>query len=309
MPLPDELQELARRVSNWGRWGPDDERGTLNLIDAAAVRRGVACVRKGVAFSLAIPFDADGPQLGTIPGRVNPIHTVTAVNLSFTGDADDFTTSDDRVDLGVQAATHWDTLAHVGYGGLLYNGVPNSVVTEGEGATRLGVEAIGPVTSRGIVLDVARALGDDPLPGGHPISAADLDAALELAGIVPEPGDVALVRTGQLAVLRAGDKKRFMMKSPGLSTKSIEWFHDHQWAAVAIDTLPFECYPYEDPAVMLPVHMIQLRDMGLLQGQLWDLDPLAIDCASDGAYGCLLVANPVPLTHGIGGIVAPVAVK
>ncbi len=309
MPLPEELHELARRVSNWGRWGADDERGTLNLIDAAAVQRGVACVRKGVAFSLAIPFDADGPQLGTIPGRVNPIHTVTAVNVAFTGDPDDFTTSDDRVDLGVQAATHWDTLAHVGYGGVLYNGVPNSVVTEADGATRLGVEAIGPVTSRGIVLDVARALDEDPLPGGHPITADDLDAALGLTGITPEPGDVALVRTGQLAVLRAGDKKRFSMQSPGLSTKSIEWLHAHQWAAVATDALTFECYPCEDPAVLFPVHMIQLRDMGLLQGQLWDLDMLASDCASDGAYGCLLVANPVPITHGIGGIVAPVAVK
>ena len=72
MALPDELKALAAKVSNRGRWGDDDQRGTLNLIDEAARLRGVAAVRDGRAFSLAIPFDEDGPQTGGIPGRVNP---------------------------------------------------------------------------------------------------------------------------------------------------------------------------------------------------------------------------------------------
>jgi len=114
MPLPADLQALAARVSNWGRWGDDDERGTLNLIDAAAVRRGAAEVRTGRCFSLSIPFDANGPQTGAIPGRVNPELRSLAVNAPLTGDPSDFTTSDDAVSLGVQAATHWDALAHVG---------------------------------------------------------------------------------------------------------------------------------------------------------------------------------------------------
>src|SRR5690242_1397324 len=98
MALPEQLQELARRVSNWGRWGDDDERGTLNLIDAAAVLRGVAAVRRGATFSLAIPMNADGPQTGGIPGRINPQRRMIAVNQSYTGDPNDFTTSDDAVD-------------------------------------------------------------------------------------------------------------------------------------------------------------------------------------------------------------------
>src|SRR3954467_1052912 len=130
MALPEELQELARRVSNWGRWGSDDERGTLNFVTPDAVLRGVASVRRGVSFSLAIPMNDDGPQTGGIPGRINPQHRMIAVNQSFTGDASDFTTNDDAVDMGVQAATHWDALAHVGYENLLYNDLPATEITE-----------------------------------------------------------------------------------------------------------------------------------------------------------------------------------
>src|SRR3954447_4924968 len=144
MALPEELQELARRVSNWGRWGSDDERGTLNFVTPDAVLRGVACVRRGVAFSLTIPMNADGPQTGGIPGRINPQHRMIAVNQNYTGDASDFTTSDDAVEMGIQAATHWDALSHVGYDNRLYNDIPADAVTEA-GAARLGVEHFGAI--------------------------------------------------------------------------------------------------------------------------------------------------------------------
>lgn len=306
--LPEPLRELAARVSNRGRWGDDDQRGTLNLIDAAAVRRGAAAVRQGRAFSLAIPFDAYGPQTGAIPGRDNPTREMIARNVAYTGDPAGFTTSDDRVTMGVQAATHWDALSHVGYEGRLYNATPDSVVTDA-GATALGIERFGPVATRGILLDVARLHGLDHFDDGHPITGDDLDGAVAATGLTVEPGDIVLVRTGHMHFLRIGEKDRYRTTSPGLSTRSIEWFHDHDVAGVATDTLVFECFPCEDPAVLLPVHMIHLRDMGLAQGQLWHLDDLAADCASDGHYDVWLTATPIPLTGSTGGIVAPTAVK
>jgi kynurenine formamidase len=308
MGLPDHLRQLAARVSNAGRWGPDDQRGTLNLVDAAAVARGVAAARQGRAFSLAIPFDEDGPQTGGIPGRDNPRRTMHMVNVAYTGDRDDFCTSDDAVTMGVQAATHWDALAHVSYEGRLYNGVPASVVDE-HGAHRLGIEHVGPVASRGVLADVARLHGVDHFDDGHPIGGDDLEAALARQGVGVERGDILLVRTGQMHFLREGDRQRFANPSPGLSTGSIEWLHDHDVAAVATDTLAYEVWPPEDPAVLLPVHMIDLVDMGLVQGQLWALDELAADCAGDGQYDFLLVATPLPLTRSTGGAVAPTAVK
>jgi kynurenine formamidase len=99
------------------------------------------------------------------------------------------------------------------------------------------------------------------------------------------------------------------MVCPGLSTKSIEWFHDHDVAGVATDTFVLECFPCEDPAVLLPIHMIHLRDMGLAQGQIWALDELAADCAADGQHEVQLVATPIPLTGASGGMVAPTAIK
>ncbi|HEY8544620.1 MAG TPA: cyclase family protein [Acidimicrobiales bacterium] len=323
MALPPRLKELAARVANTGRWGPDDERGTLNLLTPEAVLRGVRAVRQGKVFSLAIPFDEDGPQTGAIPGRDNPAREMLMVNTPFTGDPDDFCTSDDKVTMGVQAATHWDALAHVSYEGRLYNGIPAGAV-DASGASRLGIDRFGPVVGRGILADVARAHGVDHFDEAHPITGDDLDAALALAGgdgpgtgagtgtgtgLTVEPGDILLVRTGQMHWLREGDKDRYGHPAPGLSTQSVEWLRDHDVAAVATDTLAFEVFPGEDPAVLLPVHLLHLVDMGLVQGQLWALDELAADCAADGQYDFLLTATPLPLTRAVGGPVAPTAVK
>ncbi|HEX2578595.1 MAG TPA: cyclase family protein [Aquihabitans sp.] len=306
--LPQHLLDLAARVSNEGRWGPDDRRGTLNLIDADAVLRGAAAVRQGEVFSLAIPFGPEGPQTGGIPGRDNPAREMIAVNVAYTGDAEGFCTSDDRVAMGVQAATHWDALAHVGYGHRLYNGVPDSVVTEA-GAAELGIDAFGPVASRGLLLDIARLHGVDHFDDGYPITGEDLDRAASAAGVVVQPGDLVMVRTGHMHFLRIGERDRYREVSPGLSTRSIEWIRDHDVAGVATDTLVFECFPGEDPEVLLPVHMIHLRDLGLAQGQLWHLDDLAAHCGDDGQHDVLLTATPIPLTGGLGGMVAPTAIK
>ena len=308
MPFPPELQDLASRVSNWGRWGADDRRGTLNLITPEAVQRGAAAVRRGVSFSLAIPFDEDGPQTGAIPGRINPKHTMLRPVTPIFGDAADYADTDDVVEMGVQAATHWDALSHVGYGGRLYNDVPFDDVTD-DGSTRLGIEHYGPIVTRGVLLDIARLHGVDHFDDAHVIDGADLDAAVAGAGVTVEAGDAVLVRTGQMHWLRQGDRNRFGQPAPGLGVGAVEWFHDRDVAAVATDTLSFEVWPCEDPNVLLPVHMLDLRDVGLVQGQLWHLDELATDCADDGVYEFLLSATPLPITGAVGGPVAPAATK
>jgi len=303
--LPPEFYELAEKVSNWGRWGADDERGTLNLVDADVVHRGAACARTGKTFSLALPLDEHGPQTGVIPGRDNPRHTMVAVNMPY---GEDFRTSDDAVSMGLQAATHWDALAHVSYDGKLYNGFPASAVTEG-GASRCGIDKVGTVVGRGVLLDVARARGVERLEGAVALTAEDLDAACALGRLQVEAGDVVLVRTGQMALLEAGDREAYSHPSPGPSTGTVEWFHSHDVAAVATDNLTFEVFPCEREDVLFPVHLLHLRDMGLTQGQNWDLDDLAADCADDGVYEFLLHATPEPFTAATGAPVVPVAVK
>jgi kynurenine formamidase len=310
LPLSEPLRELAARVSNWGRWGDDDELGTLNLIDAAAAQRGAAAVRTGERLSLAIRLDQNGPQVGSIPGRINPLHAMVAINQSYTGVDGDICFNDDLATLGLQSCTHWDALSHASYEGLLYNGFAADTVTAAGGATRCGIHRVSSLVTRGVLLDVARARGVERLDGGYPITADDLDAALDLGGITLVAGDVVLVRTGQMALLRARDRVAYATgDQPGLSTGTIAWFHRHDVAAVATDTLAFEVIPCEDPAVFLPVHMIHLRDMGLTQGQNFDLEALSAACARDGVYAFLLAASPEPFTGATGSPVNPVAVR
>jgi kynurenine formamidase len=308
--LPTELKELAAEVSNWGRWGDTDELGTLNLIDGAVVRRAAGLVRQGRRIPLAIRLDANGPQMGTIPGRVNPLHAMVAINTPYLGDPSDFCASDDVVTMGLQACTHWDALSHVSYEGLLYNGFPAATVTSERGATRCGIHRVTSLVSRGILLDVARGAGLDRLPPGHAITEDDLEAAVELAGARPEAGDVVLVRTGHMQFFRARDRASYTTgEQPGLTVGTVGWMRRHDVAAVATDTVALEVYPCEDPAVLFPVHLLQLRDMGLTQGQNFDLEALADDCADDGVHEFLLVANPEPFTGATGAPTCPVAVK
>jgi kynurenine formamidase len=310
MPLDDDQLALAARVSNWGRWGPDDQRGTLNLIDAAAVQRGAAAVRRGVTFALSIPMDERGPQTGRILGRKNPQLNVLQASYAFTGHPGDFATSDDEFTTGTQSATHWDALAHAGYDGLLYNGVPADAVSMESGASRLGIEHFGPIVTRGLLCDVARLKRVEWFDEPYAVTGADLDACLEAAGLAVTAGDVVLVRTGQMHWLRAGDRNRYADISPGIGLDAVEWLHDHDVAAVANDTHVFEPYPCPGPnPYLFPTHMIELRDVGMPQGQQWDLDELAADCAADGVYEFLLAATPLPVTHASGGPVAPTATK
>jgi kynurenine formamidase len=311
MPLSEENAALAARVSNWGRWGPKDERGTANLIDEAALRRGLACVQRAVTFPLAIPLDQTGPQLpGGAPGRIDPIRTMLSVNQTYTGDPADAAFNDDMVVLSMSSGTHIDSLAHVTYDGKMWNGYDaGTTVTAAAGAMKNGIDKLGPLLSRGVLLDVARVKGVERLEPGYPITAADLDAAVEQAGVTLAPGDVLLVRTGHLQLLRKGKVWDYNHDSAGLSVGTIEWIHGHDAGAVFTDTYIFEVWPPEDWAQMMPVHMIHLRDMGLVQGQNFDFEELAADCDDDGVYEMFFSAVPEPFTGACSAPVAPIAVK
>ncbi|WP_326605172.1 cyclase family protein [Streptomyces sp. NBC_01799] len=307
MPLPAEFHEIAKRVNNWGRWGADDEIGTLNLITDAVVRDAAAAVRTGQRIPLALALQQDGVQSGLIPGRVNPLHAMVQINQEIFGPGT-VATSDDVVTLGLQAATHWDALTHASHSGKIYNGRPAATVTAHGGAQFSSIAAPPHLVSRGVLLDVARACGVDRLPGDHAVTPEDLDAAEEFGGIRVRAGDIVLVRTGQIQVYLAGDKHAYAYPSPGLSIRTPEWFHARDVAAVANDTLTFEIFPAEIEDLWLGVHALDLVEMGMLQGQNWNLEGLSTACAEAKRYGFLLSAMPEPFVGATGTPVAPVAV-
>ena len=170
---PAVFADMAARVRNWGRWGPDDEIGTLNLIDDAARRRGAAAVVSGRAFALGLPLsEAEGIQLGLRrgPRQPDPHHgpgeragqrRPTRLGLLQRG----------RPHPGHPVRHPLGRARPRSYGGVIYNGYPASTVSA-DGAARCGIHRLGTVVSRGVLLDVARALGRDVLEPGHPIMPA-----------------------------------------------------------------------------------------------------------------------------------------
>ena len=310
MPLPPEFHELAKQVNNWGRWGPDDERGTLNLITDEVVRRGVACARGGRSFPLALPLSEDGPMMGNVPGRPsNPARSMLSLHLAMSKDPDAIRFSDDQVTMPLQAATHWDSLAHVSYMGKIYNGFPEGSVDE-SGAAHCSIDKVGALASRGVLLDVARARGVSHLDAGYAITQGDLEAAQALTDTKVDSGDIVLVRTGFIQLFLSGERARYGAGDmPGLGTNCPLWFHERDVAAVATDTLAFEVWPCERRDVLFPVHLLDLVEMGMLQGQNFNLEELSAACAEDGVYDFFLSATPEPFARGLGGPVAPIAIR
>lgn len=319
MPFPTEVLEIADRVRNWGRWGDDDQIGTINFLTDEVVKAAAGSIRSGRRFSLAYPLQLNGLQTGAIPGRINPLRTMVAINACFTGDPTTFCTSDDVVTMGLQAATHWDGLGHASYNGKIYGGRDASTINEW-GASQCGIEQIRSLTGRGVLLDIARAKGVDELEPAYAIQADDLSEAAEKQGVEIRSGDIILVRTGKMARAKAGDLAGYMGEidpntslplAPGIGLTSALWFHEHEIAATATDTITFEVFPWDPaiPGAMMPMHCIHLVDMGLTQGQNWDLEELAADCAADGQYDFFLEASPQPFVGGVGSPVNPVAIK
>ncbi|AYV28322.1 Putative cyclase [Streptomyces sp. ADI95-16] len=307
MGMPAEFHDIAKRVNNWGRWGAADEMGTLNLITDEVVRAAAAEIRTGRRIPLALPLKEDGVQVGMIPGRVNPLHTMVQINQELFGPGT-VACSDDAVTMGLQCATHWDALTHVSHSGKIYNGRPAGTITAHARAEFSGIEKAGPIVSRGVLLDVARSKGLDRLPGGHAVTPGDLAEAEEFGGVTVRAGDIVLVRTGQIQLYLAGDKHGYGFPSPGLSVRTPQWFHARDVAAVANDTLTFEIFPPEIENLWLPVHALDLVEMGMHQGQNWNLEKLSTACAEAGRYAFLLSAMPEPFVGAVGTPVSPVAV-
>jgi kynurenine formamidase len=316
MPLPGELAELADRVRNWGRWGDDDELGTANLLDDAAARRGAAAVRSGRRVPLAVDLKRDGIQIGQPAGRYNPIISFTAINERDPYAPGIWAGTDEILTMSTCAGTHIDALSHVSYDDQLYNGYPTSSTSAFAGATKLGAEKLVPIVTRGILLDLPRLKGVDGLDEispGYAVTGDDLDAAADAAGITVEPGDVVLVRTGEMRHYREGRRNRYALgkdyQMPGLSVQSVQWMRDHDVAGAFTDTYAYENMPPTQPdwSDCLAVHLLQVRDMGLLQGQNWDLEDLSVVCAEAGQWDVLLTAVPEPLVGAASAPVAPVA--
>ncbi|RYD90241.1 MAG: cyclase family protein, partial [Sphingomonadales bacterium] len=194
--MATNFDKLAEQLRNWGRWGAEDQRGTLNHITPEALKRGAASVKQGKLFACGLNYDDKGPQQNA--GRFNPIRSATAIDSPLGPPGSRAAYSDDIVHMFLQAATQWDAFAHVHYDGVMYNGFKVcDHLHPGNGASRCGIEHLARpgITSRGVLLDIARMKGVDILPRDYAITPDDMNAACEKYGVTIESGDILLVRT------------------------------------------------------------------------------------------------------------------
>jgi kynurenine formamidase len=303
----------ADRLHNWGRWGAADEIGTANFITPESIVAAARLVRRGVVFSCAIPLDEKGP---VYPGRQPPKHLMTLSGADYHAGlrsmgAEGIKFADDYLFAALQCSTQWDALSHAWYGNQLYNGFPETEV-RGTGARKLGIDKLHRhFVGRGVLLDVARAInGGNRLEPGYAVTAADLDRAVALSRVAITRGDILLVRTGHLPwYYTLKNKSEFWKAAPGLGRSTVPWLHEREVAAVAMDNITVEVQPAEDSTQYLPLHGALLRDLGLTLGEMFDLDPLAEDCATDGVYECLFVAQPLRIPGAVGSPINPLAIK
>jgi kynurenine formamidase len=300
--------ELGKQLSNWGRWGDDDEMGTLNFVTPEKRISAAKLVRTGKIIDVGIPFDKNGPWPAA-GFRINPVHVMTHMP-SDSGAKDGMIAADDMVIMGLQSATQWDSLAHVGYDGFWYNGVPVNAVNNFVGASKNGFDkAVKGLISRGVLLDIARLKGVDRLESSYQITSADLEAAEQRQGVRVESGDILMIRTGWHKWLQEGNKETYMGNPPGPVIDMCHFLHEREVAAMAIDQWTGECFPSSIEGGSIPFHQVAIRDMGLTMGEIFDFEELADDCEADGVWEGLFSGVGLKVTGAVGSPITPMVLK
>jgi kynurenine formamidase len=281
-------------ISNWGRWGADDELGTLNLLTPEIVKAAAELVKTGKVYSLSMPLEAEGPQW---PQRHKTWRVTT-----FRNPPNERGGADDVITLHSHSGTHMDALCHVWYENQLYNGHSAAEHVTSAGATRNSIDRVPYIVGRGLLLDIAGWKGVDHLQLGEAVTATDLDACAAAQGVTVRPGDLLLVRTGWMRIFRR-DKALYNSGEPGIDTSTIPWLKAHDVVAVGADNQAVEVMT-EIPPAQLPVHAAAIRDLGIYLLENLNLEALA----ADRVYESLLVIAPLQLTAAVGSPINPIAI-
>ena len=291
------------RGVGWGRWGADDERGALNLVDAQAVRRGLDAARLGRVVPLGLPVQAR--RVPVVPPRPPVLHTMLVDGADFEAGArradNGFQFADDHLSMACHSGTHIDALSHVARDGLMYNGIPASEVRSMTGARRLGIDKVGGIVCRGVLIDIQGAV-NRPLEAGRAITVNDLERVLARSALQLQEGDAVLIRTGWLSRFDEHDRTWYEGE-PGIDVEAARWLADQGVVLVGADNFAVEVVPAPSGEV-LPVHLTLLRERGVYLLELVDLEPLV----AAGAWTFTFVLAPLRITGGVGSPVNPLAI-
>ena len=310
--LPSEAQvlEWMTSLSNWGRWGDDDQKGCLNLITPEKRKQAASLVKDGVAVSCARPITTEltpdityqvqrymvdsGEGRDTDPPERKLIRRGAAefIGMVFHG----------------QTITHIDALSHYSWQAKLYNGKPASLITAKEGAQSHSIEvASDGIVTRGVLLDIARLRGSKWMAVDDPVMPRDLEAAEELQGVKVEEGDVLLVRTGNYRMRLEEGPRSNTEPATACQVACTPWFKERGVAMLGTDTSN-DIKPSHYATVTAPLHTVSLVTLGLWLIDNTNLEQLAEACLQRDRYDFMLTIGPLKLRNVTGSPVNPIAI-
>ncbi len=297
-----EFLDLMKQLSNWNRWGKDDEMGTVNLITPAKRKQAAGLVKEGASFSMArnaeMEAAVDNPQ--PIIRKVNRLGaSAPATGMGGTGDTF-------FISYHGYVHTHMDSLCHFLYDGKMYNGYSKDLVTE-NGAAKNGILNFkhGLVT-RGVLMDMARHKGVDYLEPGTPIYPEDLDAWEKKARVKVSSGDVLLVRTGRWARRDAKGPWPNSAGLAGLHMSCAKWLHERDVAILGGDGAQ-DVVPSGVAGISQPIHVLSLVAMGTPIFDNCDLELIGREAERRRRWEFLVTASPAAVPGGTGSVLNPIA--
>lgn len=292
----EDIDRLFNEVSNWGRWGADDQRGTLNLITPDKRRQAAALVREGISVSLS-------QDLSTM----QEVDNTTPMQLVMTADAAAPVAMDEwRIFYHGLTYAHMDALCHARYQGKTYNGFDAGEATQ-EGCSSAGIEYLKDgILSRGLLVDVPRLRGVPYLEPGTPVLASDFEAWEKETGLTIGPGDVVLVRTGRWGKRAEIGPYSLMGGSPGVHVTALPFIRARDVAALGTD-VGLDVTPSGVTGVVIPTHTVAIAGIGLIIMDNLDVEALAETAARLGRWEFMLNVAPIPVAGATGSMVNAVA--
>lgn len=294
----EKFDELLKATSNWGRWGKDDQLGSLNLITPDKRRRAARLVTSGDSISLA--HDAITKTIGTSPGFEQKM-----VRTGLTPGAES-ATDIYCVQYHGHTQTHLDALCHFFYEGKMFNGYPQQEVTD-EGAAKLSVINIkSGIFTRGVLMDFPRLFGSKYLKSKQAIYPTDLDAWEKKTGVHIENGDAVFIRTGRWARWNAEGEWNMKEDAAGLHVSSMAWFKKRNISVLGSDMVA-DVAPSGVEGIRMPVHLVAIYAMGVILLDNCDLEAVGNYAAAHHRYDFLLTVAPLAVETGTGSPVNPMA--
>jgi kynurenine formamidase len=304
VPTTGELDALFAALTNWTRWGADDERGTLNFLTDARRAAAAGLVTSGVSISLAHDLATE-----PMPDHPHPVqhHMLASGDARDANGIEGYEAARDYLALDVHGlwTTHVDALSHMFVRGRMYGGRPASEVRSDGARSNTVMSMADGVIGRGVLLDVPRAIGVDFLDNGEVVTVADLEATEVHQGVRVGPGDILLVAWGREARRRA---RRGFDGFSGLHPGCLPWLADREVAVLGSDGISDPMPFVGIPGWPFPVHQIGIVAMGLPLVDNVRLAPLAQRCAAVGRWEFLFTMAPLRIPKGTGCPVNPVAV-